>query len=329
MSNILVLDSIMGSGKTSYIINLINNSHERDLSQSFINDEHQPQRYIVVVPLLTEVERIRSSCPNLRFKDPKPGHGQKLYHLEQLIDDGENIVTTHALFQILNRSMYDKLSHHGYKLVIDEVLDCVEMFTGLTKADRAILFDQDMVYVDNNNKRLCCNYSKHGCYPLNGRFGNIKKLCDIGSLIVLNEKLMLWEFPSEFLSCFTKVIVCTYLYHGSVFCAYLAAEGFTVSMKSVVDGQLADWVPATEREQKALIRSLVTIYEGPMNAVGNTKTRENPLSSTWYKKAPPEVLRRLKGSCETFFGRVAATPSYLNLWTTFGDHRKALAGKGY
>ena len=308
---------------------MLNQSYHHDVALSFIDPDHRPKRFIVVVPLLSEVERIGTSCPDLRFKDPQPIHGQKLYHLEKLIEDGENIATTHALFQLLNRSMYERLKQRGYTLVIDEVLNCVEMFSGLTKADRTILFNQDMVFVDPNNKRLCWNYSKHAAYPPDGRFGGIKKLCDIGSLVVVSDTIMLWEFPSEFLRCFNEVIVCTYMFHGSVFSAYLAAEGFAITMKSVANGKLAEWTPTGDHAQKALMRSLITIYEGPMNRIGDKQGRQNPLSSTWFKNARSDVLRRLKSSCETFFGRIAKTQSQFNAWTAFGDHKKSLAGKGY
>src|SRR4051812_48087318 len=89
MTNITVLDSIMGSGKSTYVINMLNEAWTNDQAQSFINDHHQSQRFIVVVPLLTEVDRFTKACPNHYFKNPQQIHGQKLYHLEKLIADGE------------------------------------------------------------------------------------------------------------------------------------------------------------------------------------------------------------------------------------------------
>ncbi len=131
MTTITVLDSIMGSGKTTYVINMINTQYAKDLAESFANPDHEPTKFLVVVPLLSEVDRFTHSCPDLRFKNPQTVHGKKYYHLQQLVEQGENIVTTHALFRMLDRSLYQTLKGKGYVLLIDEALDCVEMFDEL------------------------------------------------------------------------------------------------------------------------------------------------------------------------------------------------------
>lgn len=328
MTNITVLDSIMGSGKTTYVINMINQSYVDDMSKSFIDENDRPTKYIIVVPLLTEVERVISACPDLRFKEPRAIHGQKLYHLDQLVGDGMNIVTTHALFKLLNRSIYAGLKDAGYTLIIDEVLECVDLYTELTEADKVILFDQRLVFIDKTTRRLCWNKAS---YPDDGRFGTIKKLCDTGSLVVMDDAMLIWEFPSEFLSCFDHVIVCTYLFHGSTFSAYLEAEGFKIQMKSVREGKLVQWDPcANDHALKLKLTSLIDVYEGTMNNIGKSKDRTNPLSASWYKRQDSKVLTKLKSSCQTFFSnRHADTPSRYNGWTAFSSVKGALSGKGY
>ena len=66
-----------------------------------------------------------------------------------------------------------------------------------------------------------------------------------------------------------------------------------------------------------------------MNKIGDANGLRNPLSSTWYAKASPEDLKRLKSSTETFFSRVAKSPSKFNGWTAFSKVKTKLAGKGY
>ncbi|WP_363347251.1 DEAD/DEAH box helicase family protein [Methylocystis echinoides] len=328
MTTITVLDSIMGSGKTTYVINMINTQHTKDLAQSFANADHEPTRFLVVVPLLSEVDRFTHSCPDLRFKDPQPVHSRKLYHLERLIDDGENVVTTHALFRMLDRTIYGKLKSKGYKLIVDEALECVEMFDKLSEKDRKLLFDNNMVYVDKDTRRLRWNYETHPDYS--GRFTDFKHLCDIGSLVFIKDKILLWEFPSEFLTCFNEVLVCTYLFKGSPFYAYLQAEGFDIHMNTIMDGSLCEWDEGRGDEKiRSQLRSLITIYEGPMNRRGDANGLSNPLSSTWFGKASPEELKGLRSSTETFFARVAKSPSKVNGWTTFAKVKAKLAGKGY
>jgi hypothetical protein len=57
-----------------------------------------------VVPLLSEVDRFTTALRNLNFKNPQPIEGRKLHHLKTLISEGQNVVTTHALFRMLEGS---------------------------------------------------------------------------------------------------------------------------------------------------------------------------------------------------------------------------------
>jgi hypothetical protein len=151
---ITIIDSIMGSGKTTFMINLINKTHEEALGQSFLNPEDEAPRFLYVAPLLSEVDRISEACPNLNFRDPQPVERRKLHHLSTLIDEGANICTTHALFRLLNRDIYEKVKEQNYTLIIDEVLDCVTMYDGLSTSDRNLLLKDHLVYAEPDTKRL-------------------------------------------------------------------------------------------------------------------------------------------------------------------------------
>ena len=91
---ITVVDSIMGSGKTTYAIGYMNATRERNLQDAF-DGLPGDRKFLYVTPLLSEVERVQQACGSLQFRDPVPVHGRKFYHLEQLIDAGENVATTH------------------------------------------------------------------------------------------------------------------------------------------------------------------------------------------------------------------------------------------
>jgi len=52
-----IIDSIMGSGKTTWAIKHMN--------------AHPEQRYIYITPLLNETERVVHECPLLNFQLPK------------------------------------------------------------------------------------------------------------------------------------------------------------------------------------------------------------------------------------------------------------------
>ena len=88
MAKIFVVDSIMGSGKTSAAINKMNSESDSN--------------YIFITPYLDEVERIISSCTSKRFMQPEHKGSGKLENLHYLLGNKENIASTHALFQHYN-----------------------------------------------------------------------------------------------------------------------------------------------------------------------------------------------------------------------------------
>ena len=97
------MDSICGSGKTSAIINMI-------------NEDKSNNKYIYITPYLSEVDRIKKSCNNKRFFEPKiTGKGEnKSFNFNKLILNGKNIVSTHALFQKCNQDTISLIKTNDY-----------------------------------------------------------------------------------------------------------------------------------------------------------------------------------------------------------------------
>jgi hypothetical protein len=127
----------------------------------------------------------------------------------------------------MDRELYAKLQAQGYELIIDEVLETVTIYKGLNHEDLQMLQDQGYVSVDPLTWRLRWS-EDHKDYA--GEFVPIKNLCETGSLVVFRDKTFIWEFPSEFLRCFSNVTVATYMFDASPFRAYLKAEGFTFNV---------------------------------------------------------------------------------------------------
>jgi hypothetical protein len=325
-----VIDSIMGSGKTKYMTKLMNELHTKSIGRSFIDPAHKPVRFLYVAPLLTEVKRIKEACSDLCFRDPQQ-LGRKLNHLSILIDEGANICTTHALFRLLNRDIYEKLKRQNYTLVIDEVLDCVNLFDDLTNSDKKLLFKDHCVYVEPDTKKLRWNYRDHPAYS--GEFNSIRDLCDNGNLVLYRDTV-LWTFPTDFLRCFDQTYVLTYMFLGSPMSAYLRAEGLTYKMMTLKDEtQLISWAEhSDETETKEKLRSLISVYDGPANECGKPKGKDNPFSSTWCERmvrTNPEALAGIKAKTKHWFKTYAQTAASDNAWTTFKKAKKPLQGDGY
>ena len=80
-----IVDAIMGAGKTQSIMNYINQSNDK---------------FLVITPFLDEITRYRTYCKSKNFKSPKfENKKTKLDNIKYLVEKGENIVSTHALFQ--------------------------------------------------------------------------------------------------------------------------------------------------------------------------------------------------------------------------------------
>jgi hypothetical protein len=326
---ITVIDAIMGSGKTTYMTHLMNKLHTEAIGHSFADPSHQAPRFLCVTPILTEVERVKKACPDLDFRDPKPIKGKKLNHLSELISGGANICTTHALFRMLNKEVYAKLTDQNYTLVIDEVLDCVEPYKRLSLSDRTMLFNTNKLYVEPVTNRLRWNHNE-GVYS--GKFEELRNLCDNGNLILFNNTV-LWEFPADFLHCFKHVYILTYLFNGSPMSAHLRANGLSYELMTLTsDGQLVsqeDDKSKAETKAKERLSKLIAVYDGSANASGEPKGKEYPFSSGWYERQKPEDFTKLKANLENWFKKVAKTPSRHNAWTAFTKGKTALKGERY
>jgi hypothetical protein len=316
-----VVDATPGAGKTTWVINKIN--------------QHEAPRYIYVTPTLDEVQRIKQQCPKADFKEPEVReHGSKYFNFRTLVTEGENIVTTHALFKLLTREVLSELTRQQYTLVIDESLDCVEMYTGITKSDLQLLLKEGMVYIEDDTYRLRWNEKEHKGYK--GKFDLTRTLCGNGNLIYYRETAMLWEFPVEFLRVFKEVYILTYLFQGSAMANYLRADNAEITMLTVqgftcngIDPMLVPYHLLNEKEIKDILRPLITIYEGSSNDIGDLKPRSNPLSSSWYKRATVDDLKSIKSGLHNFFNNQVKSKSEDNAWTTFKDYRSKLSGKGF
>ena len=327
---ITVIDSIMGSGKTSFMIDYINTSHQEALGSCFGDEPLEAPKFIYVAPLLSEVDRISEACPGLQFRDPQPVQGRKLYHLSSLVEQGANICTTHALFKSLTKDICQKIKEQNYVLIIDEALECVSIFDELSPSDREILFRDNLIYVEEGTNRVRWNHKDNKKYS--GKFNHIRDLCDNGNLVHFRSTVMLWEFPTDFIQSFSDVFVLTYLFSGSPMAAYLQAEGLEYDVRTIRAGELIAQTEADETEIKARLRRLIHIYEGSLNKCGESTNRANPFSATWLGYGSAErlkTLKAIKATTEYFFKSVAGTLATENAWTTFSGAKRYLSGERY
>lgn len=106
-SVIKIVDDIMGSGKSTWAINHINQNPDK--------------KFLCIVPLLSECERFKEKT-DIDIIDPEKW-GSKWKNFRWLVENDKNIVTTHSLIKMMDLDMLELLKSKNYVLMIDECLD--------------------------------------------------------------------------------------------------------------------------------------------------------------------------------------------------------------
>lgn len=131
-----VVDGIMGSGKSSAIINLIK-MHKHDYPES---------HFLIIVPYLTEINRYSKELQG--FKSIVTDTLPKKVTLKKLLQNKKDIICTHSLF-LQNPDLINELAT-DYILIVDEALNSLispTVFPNLLDSNN---LKNDIVQEDNN-----------------------------------------------------------------------------------------------------------------------------------------------------------------------------------
>jgi len=333
---VTVIDALMGSGKTTLAIRMMD-----EIASNWENlFEDGAHRFVYITPFLAETQRIKEKLGHYAGEqvafDPKPKEGRKLLHLNEMIEEGRNIVATHSLFSYVNEETYAALDTHSYTLLIDEVADWVERYP-ISSNDLRILYAQGILTVEERTRRVIWTDPEGGYH---GKFEDLRSLCRQGKMVASRfgiegaPTLLLWQFPVEMLGKFREVFIFTHLFAGSDMAAYLRLHGVPVNMATIGrDGSLVEYDERIEQERLAEVRPLITVAQDrALNDIGTRKGRSNPLSLSWFEVdlrnggTRTEALRK---ATYNFFRNKAGTSSRENLWSTYKAVRSKLQGKGY
>lgn len=235
MTKVVVHDQLPGTGKSTRMIESINNA-DKD------------RRFIVVTPFLKECHRYAGTVPDIdsgekqlpqkddhgniiyngagcnasgrRFEHPVSGYTTKVEHIAKLVHEGKDIVTTHAALKLFTPETVKDVKDAGYTLVIDEELECIRPHP-CKMHRRKMLLGSGIVYEDAMGLLRWsedCPIDDTKDVDSSGFSWDmqIKSLCDNGSLVLIadekgNRDLFMWEYPIEFIKAFDRVEVLTYL----------------------------------------------------------------------------------------------------------------------
>src|SRR5699024_2110113 len=138
MEKVRVIDAVMGAGKTTKMIDEINNAD-------------RSRKFIYITPFLDEIERIQKAVTSRKFEAPTNNveGGRKLTSLKRLIEDGKDIAATHSLFEMADGELIEILEASDYTLILDEVMDVIDK-AAVSPSDMRLLLDRDIIKIEGN-----------------------------------------------------------------------------------------------------------------------------------------------------------------------------------
>lgn len=308
-NKIKVVDSIMGSFKTTNAFKMINSSPAE------VN-------YIYVTPYLDEVDRCKKMCKERRFYDPKHLGKGKLNHLHNLLLGKKDIATTHALFKMATPETYKLLKANNYILILDEVMGVIDQ-VGISPYDLKDLKENYLDIDDFGHAKW-----KEDAVDYYGKFKEYKNMADNDNLIVIDDEILIWSFPAKIFQSFKDVYILTYMFEAQIqkyyFDRYDIEYDYYYSSKN---GYHKNDNGHTDRQRVQEISSHINIYDGHLNDIADDYYT---LSKNWHIKNKDGVLmEQLGNNIYNYFRHIIGTNSSDNMWTTFKDFKDDLKGSGY
>ena len=315
-NEVTVVDSIMGTGKTSWAIQFMN--------------EHPEQHYVFVTPFLDEVKRIIKSCPDGYFCQPDYRNGRKIDDFNMLLMEGRNIVVTHSTFSNATEETYEYIANGNYILFLDEVLDILVDFNdatndNITHDDIKLMLQKDFISFDGCGKVEWKTESY-----LDSKYGNVERIARNGNLYYLDGNLY-WQFPPKIFTCFQKMYLLTYLFDGSLLKPYFEYHEIPYELAGVCkdsNGKYELTGRRDDKEERRRLKELITICsDRKLNAYD-----AESLSMDWFKRASKgnrKHLIRLRTNLYNYFRNIAKAKSSEIMWSCPKDYMTKLQGKGY
>ena len=236
---IKIEDYPCGSGKTTRMI------------ENFKED----RKYLVILPLLSEVDRVIEASKSIEFVLPDENdnaQGTKTSSLESQLLLGNNIATTHSMYEKLVPLIRDGLLD-DYDIIIDEVPEVVKMVTSKSKTSiQEFYLDTGYMDVDATTGlvRPTMKWWHHRDDVSDTLSPKILNFAETGCLYLQEGKMFIWALPQSILNAGRSVTVMTYKSEGSMLLAYLRKLGLPFEVSN--DNQL-------EENFRARAAELITI----------------------------------------------------------------------
>jgi len=318
--DVKIISAVPGTGKSSWAFSHIRSNGGR--------------RWLYVSPYLDEVGdgnrtgRIQKECPQHGFKSPvSKSRKNKTEHLQELLENNENIACTHALFNRMTTEHCKWLKCHNYSIIIDEVLEGISLLSATedTKQDVIALLSEEFL-VQHKDGRLEWNPDK----PILRVYSDIVEHCERGELYLYKDDVLIRRGNSKAIASAQECYVMTYLFESSVMSKWLRVNNIGYEYVDVP-------LYRPPAEVKESMRKLIKVADVPKNIQKIEQKQKNPLytfSATSYKKRLTDedfavMKRTIESSVRKHRYDAHLTSKASVLWTTFLDYQELIEGVGY
>lgn len=322
---VTVVDSIMGSGKTSWAIQYVNGSNNKT-------------KFMFVTPYLTEVNRIKESTTK-DFVEPGSQDG-KLTHLKELVRKGKNIVCSHELLKRTDSELIELIEAEHYTLILDEVMDVISDIDMSSDDIRLLLNSKDDIgnpTISINSKgKVQWNNPEY----MSGSYEVIRNLSNADRLMLHEEKKILkmyWLFPPQLFKAFEDIYILTYMFNGQIQSYYYNLFNFEYEFRSVKYSedrgyQLVDYIPPANEDREHLKKLITIHYSTPrdkndLNLIGD-KTSALSKNHLLDVKTKPHLRKKFKDNGYNFYFHKARVKPSQVIWTSFKVMERPLLIKG-
>ena len=276
-STVTIRDYPCGSGKTTSMI------------EGFRSD----RKYLVIVPLLTEVDRVVERSKSVPFQQPHANDNNaptKTESLESMVLQGQNIAATHSLFERLV-----PLARQGllsdYDIIIDEVPEVVRSVSSKSKVSiEEFYLNTGYMTVDTGTGQV---------RPTNKWWSmrddvddtlsaTILNYANTGCLYLLEGHLFIWAMPKELLTAGRTTTILTYKSNGSVLSSYL--KKLDVPVEVANDNQREEAF-REKASQLITIKDIPALSRLPLSHSGQLAA----MSKSNYCRTVVNALKNLRG----------------------------------
>ena len=241
LHKLIVVDSLMGTGKTTAMFQFIN--------------ERPDQRFIFVTPYRKEIKRVVSNTHG-RLIQPNGLDGPLNISLNTLLASKKDVAMTHTLLTYANPETVQLIKDGDYIIVLDEAMECFKTLESVTKIlQQRPLTNGDLTFLLKNNFIEIVEESGLECgqirwladQPMGSYYEEIARMAKLRSLYCVTynpnkpeqQAEVFWEYPYDVFAAAKNIFVLTYLYEGSLIDGYFYCnneEPYLISTK-MIDGR--------------------------------------------------------------------------------------------